>query len=113
MSMNQYTGEAISEADDIIQSIGRILSTRIGTRVHRRSFGSRLPELQDTPLTPRNAILWIAATAGALRRWEDRIRVERVRLSMQDGASGRLTLSIDGHRTDIPGKPPISLTIPT
>lgn len=113
MSMNQHTGEAISETDDILQSVGRILSTRIGTLVMLRSFGSRLPELQDTPLSPRNTILWIAATAGALRRWEDRIRVERVRLSMRDGASGRLTLSIDGHRTDIPGKPPISLNIPT
>lgn len=113
MTMDQYTGAAISGDADIAQSVARILSTRIGTRIMRRSFGSCLPELQDTPLTPRNAILWIAATAGALRRWEDRIKVERVSVSMNQGGEGRLVLTITGHRTDIPGHPPLALKIPT
>jgi hypothetical protein len=112
MTMNQHTGEMISGDADIAQSVARILSTRIGSRVMRRSFGSRLPELQDTPLTPRNAILWIAATAGALRRWEDRIKVERVSVAMNQGAAGRLELTIAGYRTDLPSHPPISLKIP-
>lgn len=112
MSMDQHSGAAISGDADIAQSVARILSTRIGTRVMRRSFGSRLPELQDTPITPRNAILWIAATAGALRRWEDRIKVERVAVSMNQGGEGRLLIDIAGHRTDIAGHPPIALRIP-
>jgi uncharacterized protein len=111
--MDQYTGAEISDDADIAQSVARILSTRIGTRIMRRSFGSRLPELQDTPLTPRNAILWIAATAGALRRWEDRIKVERVSVSMNQGGEGRLEIFIGGYRTDIPGHPPLALKIPT
>jgi phage baseplate assembly protein W len=113
MTMDQLTGAAISGDADIAQSVARILSTRIGTRLMRRNFGSRLPELQDTPLTPRNAILWIAATAGALRRWEDRIKVERVSVSMNQGGQGRLEIIITGHRTDIPGHPPLNLKIPT
>lgn len=109
--MDQHTGAAISGEADIIQSIGRILSTPIGSRIMRRSFGSRLLDLQDVPLTPRSRILWVAATAGAIRRWEDRITVEHVAVSAP-GAPGAVHLTITGHRTDVPGRPAITLKIP-
>src|SRR5690606_31447261 len=110
-TMNQTSGVAISGDADIVQSVGRILSTPLGSRLMRRTFGSRLLDLQDTPFNARSRILWIAATAGAIRRWEDRISVERVSAAPRD-APGRILISITGHRTDIPGRPPISLSIP-
>lgn len=109
MTMDQHTGAPISGDADIAQSIGRILTTPMGSRVMRRSFGSRLFDLQDVPLTPRTAILWVAATAGALRRWEDRVAVERVSVEQAD-QPGRVQIHITGHRTDIPGNPPLNLT---
>lgn len=111
MTMDQHTGSPISGDADIVQSVGRILSTPVGSRIQRRPFGSRLLDLQDTPFNARSRILWVAATAGALRRWEDRISVERVSAAPGD-APGRVVIRITGHRTDIPGRPPISLSIP-
>lgn len=109
MTMDQHTGQTISGDADIVQSIGRILSTPIGSRVMRRSFGSRLLDLQDVPLTAKTRILWVAATAGAIRRWEDRVMIERVSVAQAD-PPGRVLIHITGHRTDIPGKIPLSLT---
>ena len=47
--INAHTGQALSGIDHLRQSIRDILTTRIGTRVMRRDYGSRLPTLVDTP----------------------------------------------------------------
>ena len=47
--MNRETGGAISTVEHIGQSISDILTTRLGTRVMRREYGSLLPELVDQP----------------------------------------------------------------
>ncbi|MEN1450892.1 GPW/gp25 family protein, partial [Pseudomonas aeruginosa] len=47
--MNAHTGGAIDRLAHIRQSIAVILTTRIGTRVMRREYGSQLPELIDAP----------------------------------------------------------------
>ena len=47
--MNRETGSAISTLEHIGQSISDILTTRLGTRVMRREYGSLLPELVDQP----------------------------------------------------------------
>ncbi|WP_394706317.1 baseplate assembly protein [Breoghania sp.] len=45
--MNAETGEILTGWDHCVQSLAKILRTRINTRVMRRHFGSRVPELQD------------------------------------------------------------------
>lgn len=109
--MNRKTGKALHDEDHIAQSIADILTTPIGTRVMRRDYGSRLPELIDTPLTKTTGLLLMAATAGAIRKWEPRVRLTRVSLS-DLSALGRPTLSIKAKRTDLPGNPPYALSIP-
>ncbi len=52
MGMNAATGRNLTGLDHLHQSIADILSTPIGTRVMRRDYGSRLPELIDAPMTP-------------------------------------------------------------
>ena len=47
--MNRETGAALGLVEHIAQSITDILTTRIGTRVMRREYGSLLPELVDQP----------------------------------------------------------------
>ncbi|WP_337190361.1 GPW/gp25 family protein [Altericroceibacterium endophyticum] len=109
--MNRHSGKALSGEDHIAQSIGDILTTPIGSRVMRRDYGSRLFELVDTPLNSRTSLLWTAATAAALDKWEPRLRVTRVKLTGFDG-SGTPQLTITGERTDIPRSPELTLSIP-
>jgi Phage baseplate assembly protein W len=94
IGMDQNTGAALSGVDHIRQSIARILSTPLGTRVMRRDFGSRLPDLTDAPMNKATAVLLYAATATALLRWEPRIRLERVQLGTLDGMQGRFVITI-------------------
>ncbi|ROO27875.1 GPW/gp25 family protein [Salinisphaera orenii] len=78
--MDKHTGRAIDGIDHIQQSIGDILTTRIGTRVERRAYGSDLPRLIDDPVDQRFRVEAYAAVAGAIRRWEPRVTAERVQL---------------------------------
>jgi phage baseplate assembly protein W len=90
--MNAETGRALSDLAHVRQSIKKILTTPIGSRVMRRDFGSRIPDLVDNPLNDANRLRVIAATADAVIRWEPRIRVSRITLE-QDGAALTVTLS--------------------
>ena len=76
----------------------------------RRAYGSRLFELIDMPMTPGLNLLMAAATAGALRRWEPRLRLTRVQTGPQQ-ADGKLPINLDGYRTDLPGLQPLSLAL--
>ena len=72
------TGRKLSGIDHLRQSIRDILTTPVGSRVMRRTYGSRLFELIDRPYSPATKLAIIAATAEALIAWEPRIRVEQV-----------------------------------
>jgi phage baseplate assembly protein W len=97
--MNRDTGGAINDQDSINQSIADILTTRIGTRVMRREYGSLLPELVDHPFNDATRLRVYAATAMALMRWEPRISLSRVQFS---GVSlqGQVVLDLEGAEVD-------------
>ncbi|WP_369405238.1 GPW/gp25 family protein [Sphingobium abikonense] len=99
--MSRRTGGALDGVDHIIQSVGDILGTPIGTRVGRRDYGSLLPDLIDQPMTPANILRLYAATAVALTRWEDRLHLRRVSLSAGENR-GAAKIIIDADRTDLP-----------
>lgn len=65
LGINAQTGQPLSGIDHLRQSIRDILTTRIGTRVMRRDYGSRLPALVDNPMTPKLAMELYSATAEA------------------------------------------------
>jgi len=98
--MEAATGKPLEGDAHLAQSVGRILSTPIGTRVGRRDFGSLLPELVDQPANAASRIRIFAATALALKRWEPRIRVTRVALEQPE--PGKATVIVEGTRTDQP-----------
>jgi phage baseplate assembly protein W len=83
----------------IRQSVADILSTPMGTRVGRRDYGSLVPELIDQPMTPANILRLYAATAVALTRWEDRLRLRRVGLVVGE-RPGSAQVVLDARRTD-------------
>ncbi|MBD8556906.1 GPW/gp25 family protein [Rhizobium sp. CFBP 8762] len=89
------TGAALSDWDHVQQSIAKILTTPIGSRVMRRDFGSRLPDLIDNKLTARNVLQLFSEAAVAIARWEPRFRVEECAVD-EAGPSGRITLALYG-----------------
>jgi len=90
------SGKRLDGAEHIKQSIRDILTTRIGTRVMRREYGSRLPELIDNPMGELLKVELFAAVAEALVKWEPRFRLDRVYL--QDAtAEGRMVLALEGR----------------
>ncbi|WP_294279910.1 GPW/gp25 family protein [uncultured Sphingomonas sp.] len=108
--MDAVTGKPMYDTAHLSQSIGDILSTPIGSRVMRRDYGSALFELVDAPGNALTRSRIYAATATALARWEPRIRLTRVTLSIDDQT---WPLTIEGERTDA-ARPSdfVRLTIP-
>ena len=94
--INASTGKRLSGAAHLKQSIRDILTTRIGTRVMRRDYGSRLPELVDNPTGEFLKVELFAATAEALVKWEPRFRLDRVYLQSASDA-GKLVLALEGR----------------
>lgn len=88
------TGKALDGIDHLRQSVRDILTTPIGSRVLRREYGSRLFELIDAPTNLSLRMDLIAATADALSRWEPRIRVESVAVSLP--SPGVVLLAVTG-----------------
>lgn len=106
--MSRTTGTALGGFDHLRQSIEDILTTPVGTRLHRRDYGSMLPRLVDRPINQSLVSDLVAATAAALDRWEPRLRLERVTINSVS-AEGRIELSLlgyyllDGRRVEIEG----------
>lgn len=96
IGINAATGKALSGVAHIKQSIRDILTTRIGTRIMRRDYGSRLPELVDNPMGELLKVELFAATAEALVKWEPRFRLDRVYLE-DASEDGRITLTLEGR----------------
>lgn len=94
--MNRDTGAALAEADHIRQSIRDILTTPVGSRVMRRDYGSILPDLIDHPANPANRLRLMAATVMAIIRWEPRVIVNQVAVSLD--LTGRITLDMAATR---------------
>lgn len=106
--MSRTTGGKLEGFDHLRQSIEDILTTPIGTRVHRRDYGSRLPRLVDRPTNASLVSDLVAAAAEALDRWEPRLRLERITVD-SISAEGQVELSLagyyllDGQRVEMAG----------
>lgn len=88
--MSAETGRAITGADHLRQSLRDILTTPVGTRVMRRDYGSRVPDLVDSGDLAEIR----AAAAEAVAAWEPRIELTRV-LARRTSA-GRIEIGLEG-----------------
>jgi phage baseplate assembly protein W len=95
MGMDARTGKALSGDAHLAQSIANILSTPVGSRIMRRDYGSRVPDLIDAPAHAATRV-----QLYAVMRWEPRITLTRVALSIIDALQGRWVLALVGTRTD-------------
>ena len=107
--MNRETGGAISELSLISQSISDILTTRIGTRVMRREYGSLIPELVDHPFNDATRLRVYAAVVMALMRWEPRISLSSVQF-IGANLQGQSVLEFEGSLVDT--NEALSLSVP-
>lgn len=105
--MDRATGKPLAGADHLAQSIGDILGTPLGTRVARREYGSRVPELLDQPNNALGRTRIFAAAALALLRQEGRARISRVMLAPGEQPH-EAVLTVTGRRADVAGAPPFT-----
>lgn len=106
--MNRETSSAIDQVEQITQSITDILTTRFGTRVMRREYGSLLPELVDQPFNDFTRLQVYAASVIALMRWEPRISLSRMQF-LGATLEGQSTLELEGSIVDT--NEPLSLSV--
>lgn len=99
IGMDRTTGAALAGDEHLVQSIGDILTTPLGSRAMRRDYGSLLFELLDRPLNAATRMLCITASAIAIARWEPRITVRQI-LIEGEFMLGRAILTVIGVRTD-------------
>lgn len=79
--MSRTTGLNLqNEVDHIRQAIQDILTTPIGSRLMRRTYGSLLPQMISAPFNDVNRMQLFAAAATALIQWEDRINLESINI---------------------------------
>lgn len=104
--MNRQTGQALTGAAHLRQSVADIITTPIGSRVMRRTYGSLVPALLDQPLNKTLQMRVAAAAASALMRWEPRLLVRKIRLDyMQPGGHARLHIEASVRELGARGRP--------
>lgn len=112
IGMDRTTGRALSGMDHLVQSVGDIVSTAIGTRLCARDYGSDVPDLIDQPANAITVLRIYAATALAIAREERRIRLTGIRLRMGDGPE-QAAICLTGTTVDAMRRPvPVSITVP-
>jgi uncharacterized protein len=93
--LNGVTGGLLTDWEHVQQSVAKILTTPIGSRVMRRDFGSNLYDLIDAKIIRQNVLAVYAASAVAINKWEPRFRITRARVDDVTPA-GVLTLVLFG-----------------
>lgn len=84
-----------SGEDKINMAIRQILGTKIGARVIDREFGSDLRGLIFTPIDQLSATRVQLATVEAIQRWEKRIELLNVEISILRSAEGVIEARIE------------------
>mgnify|MGYP000067744505 CR=1 FL=1 len=96
--ISNLTSTALTKRNHIGQSVRDILTTPVGTRVKRREYGSYIYDLIDSPGNATGASQLIAATADAIERWEPRLDLQKVSVSV--GFDGKAEVALSGHIKD-------------
>lgn len=92
VGLGAAAGAVIAGDEHLRQSIRDILTTPLGSRVMRRSYGSRLYQLIDAPMNPGLVADIVAASADAILRWEPRVTLKRV--LVRTAGAGRFALDL-------------------
>jgi hypothetical protein len=88
-----------SDIPNVEDCIRLILGTRLGERVYRPEFGSRLSELVFAPMNTQTLLLMRLYVQEALENWEPRIIVDGI-YTEPDPTKGRVDILIQYHPKD-------------
>ena len=115
MGMSRATGVLLPPPEHLRQSINDIITTPIGSRLLRREYGSLIPFLIDQPVNPSTKLKMMSAIATAIIKWEPRVKVRQVQLSMNadatnDTGNTGVNVLLDLRRSDNT-KLPTTLTL--
>ena len=96
--MSRRTGGVLYDTDHIVQGIEDILTTRVGSRVGLREYGSGVFDLIDHPINKFTVARFYAAIITAINRWERRVRITKVSgLDLTEVAEGHVNMQLDGY----------------
>ncbi|WP_151957392.1 GPW/gp25 family protein [Acinetobacter guillouiae] len=76
--MSRYDASTLTEQQHIEQSLEDIATTPIGSRTHRREYGTSLADLIDHPLNEVLVLKCYSTLYSAFTRWEDRIEINQI-----------------------------------
>lgn len=94
VAINLHGGLQLSKQIlNIEESIHLILSTRLGERLYRPDFGSRLSELIFSPLNTETLLQVKLYVEEALNQWEPRITLHEI-ITEPDSSLGLVTIHI-------------------
>ncbi len=95
VGVDAISGGVLTGWAHCVQSLGFILSTRLGTLLMARDFGSDVPGMIDKPGTPRMIAGLTGAIADAFARDEPAFALSAVRV-VALGADGVAMIQIEG-----------------
>lgn len=110
IGMSRSSGLALGDTDHLHQSLRDIATTRIGTRLCRRDYGSLVPDLIDQPVNNITRLRLMSALAAAYIRFEPRVRIQRVQLLPSPDAA-QWDAQINLLRIDTPQPQPMTYGI--
>lgn len=102
IGLDPSTGATLTDTAQLSASLRTLLTTPIGSRVMRRDYGSRIPDLIDAPMGPSTRLRLAAAAYIAIRRWEPRLQISRIAFEPSAATPGRLVATLTATRTDRP-----------
>ncbi len=108
--MNNTSGKVITDIDHLRQSVQDILLTPQGSRIARREYGSLLSALIDQPQNPALRLQVMSAVYVALSRWEPRLTLDSITITINSNFDGSMVVELTGRRNN---GMPVSLSVST
>lgn len=91
--MSRVIGSNMSELDHIKQSIQDIISTPLGSRIMRRSYGTQLFNLIDQPTTQTLYLKIYSTIYSSILQWEHRINVSQININSL--SAGQMVIDLE------------------
>lgn len=94
---DRETGQVrmVTEEEDICQSLGILLSTAPGERIHRFDFGCGIRQFVYEPMTLTTQTIMRNMIEKAVLMYEPRISLERITFDMAREAEGIMEIVLD------------------
>lgn len=91
--MDRHIGRRLDGWPHVRQSIIDLLTTRVGTRVQRRDYGTAAVDLIDKPANRATVLDRFVAIAVALDSWEPRVQLTGFEL-LSATVAGQATIGV-------------------